>query len=208
MRHGFTLIQLPTVSRFACARGRGFTLVELLVVIAIIGILIALLLPAVQSAREAARRMQCASNMKQLGLALHNYHSSAKQFPPGFISNKQNPCGGPGCSNGNSIGAFNDPELPYMAHLFPYLDAQILFDLIDFNTSWKRHQWGDAASGTVIKTLICPSDGNGLAILPARSLPSFSNPQISKSNYLALFNGFRLMIFPAKTTLRLRPPLG
>ena len=73
------------MKRYNAARNRGFTLIELLVVIAIIAILIALLLPAVQQAREAARRSNCKNNLKQIGLALHNYEETHRIFPPGYI---------------------------------------------------------------------------------------------------------------------------
>jgi prepilin-type N-terminal cleavage/methylation domain-containing protein/prepilin-type processing-associated H-X9-DG protein len=94
-------------------RGRAaFTLVELLVVIAIIGILIALLLPAVQAAREAARRMQCGNNLKQIGLALHNYMSSVKKFPPGWVH------------NANMV---DHPFWAWGAFILPYMDLEPLY---------------------------------------------------------------------------------
>lgn len=131
-------------------RRQGFTLVELLVVIAIIGILIALLLPAVQAAREAARRAQCSNNLKQLGLALHNYHDTYKTFPsnPGgnFTSNPAR-----GCQNWYRWSG--------IASLLPYIEQTALYDQIDFSTDWNT-----GTNNTVVRrtrldsALTCPSD--------------------------------------------------
>ena len=100
----------------------GFTLIELLVVIAIIGILIALVLPAVQAAREAARRAQCRNNLKQIGLALHNYHEAHSVFPPGFICQQ------------HFLGSSQQNQWSWGAMLLPYLDENDLYNKIDFNT--------------------------------------------------------------------------
>jgi len=137
---------------------RGFTLIELLVVIAIIAVLIALLLPAVQSAREAARRSQCVNNLKQLGLAVHNYESANQVFPMQCIYNDQN-SGGPGQGvqvNGWTIG--------WPVFILPQMEQQAAFNAYNFSFS----VW-DPPSGntTVINTtvayrqmgyLLCPSD--------------------------------------------------
>lgn len=103
----------------------GFTLVELLVVIAIIGILVGLLLPAVQSAREAARRMQCSNNLKQLGLASHNYHDTLKSFPVCYFGADQ--AGYPALSSPR-FGR----QTSWMIGLLPFIEQSALFNMIDF----------------------------------------------------------------------------
>lgn len=123
----------------------GFTLVELLVVIAIIGILIALLLPAVQAAREAARRSSCTNNLKQLGLALHMHHDRDKTFPPGHYSPPQ----GTSCSNGS--------EATWWTYILPFLEQSSAYDSINWD-----HGFGcggnSVVRGHLFETAQCPSD--------------------------------------------------
>ena len=136
-------------------RRRGFTLIELLVVIAIIGVLVSLLLPAVQQAREAARRTQCKNNLKQLGLALHNYLDVANQFPPSNMQLK-------GVENGNLSDNY---AWGWLAMVSPYLDQGNLYNslnmslpLYDPNNGNKISVPNQQAAGTIVSTLLCPSD--------------------------------------------------
>jgi prepilin-type N-terminal cleavage/methylation domain-containing protein/prepilin-type processing-associated H-X9-DG protein len=134
---------------------RGFTLIELLVVIAIIAVLIALLLPAVQAAREAARRSQCVNNLKQIGLALHNYHSNNNSFPMGST---MQPFNAPGDADGWSAWSAQ-------ALMLPYLEQTQVYSAINFN--WACGTRGptstvinSTAYNTKINSFLCPSDGN------------------------------------------------
>lgn len=118
---------------------RGFTLIELLVVIAIIAVLVALLLPAVQQAREAARRMQCKNNLKQLGLAFHNYHEAQAAFPTARLSSK--------------------PQYGHMVALLPYLDQGNVFNL--FNPTAPggfADPVNQIAANTKLSIILCPSN--------------------------------------------------
>ncbi len=135
--------------RSACRRPlRGFTLIELLVVIAIIALLIALLLPAVQQAREAARRSQCQNNLRQMGLALHNYHSLHNVFPPSSTSDVNN-------------GIWRDRPWRFHLHswaslILPFLEQANVQNAIDYNVS-ALDPANRAVAAQVVPTYACPS---------------------------------------------------
>ena len=128
----------------------AFTLVELLVVIAIIGILIALLLPAVQAAREAARRAQCTNHLKQIGLALHNYHATNECFPPGSLRISATP-----------TSSWQTQHISWMARILPYIEQGPLADQIPWEEymSWcTSKEPGNSIRRISISGYLCPSD--------------------------------------------------
>lgn len=131
----------------------GFTLVELLVVIAIIGILIGLLLPAVQAAREAARRIQCSNNLKQIGLAFHNYEATHRTFPPGFISRVTGTWSG----GGNDPIPEAGPGWSFFAMILPNMELGSLHQSINFSLPIS-HQVNQTARSTRVSGYQCPSD--------------------------------------------------
>ncbi|HUY89488.1 MAG TPA: DUF1559 domain-containing protein [Pirellulales bacterium] len=135
------------------SRRQGFTLVELLVVIAIIGILIALLLPAVQAARESARRTQCNNHLKQFGIALHNYHDVFKKLPAAdsfYVT---------------SSGAVKRDDISQHARLLPYLEQENVYQYVDFNVEWSD-PLNSRAVPQRLTVFLCPSDSQ-LNVPPA-----------------------------------------
>ena len=123
-------------------RRRGFTLIEFLVVLAVIAVLVGLLLPAVQKVREAANRMKCANNLKQLGLALHNYHASWECFPPGMVS--------PGSD-------ISDATATGFTFLLPHLEQDTTYRIYHFADNWFDPSNYDAV-GIEVKIFYCPSN--------------------------------------------------
>jgi prepilin-type N-terminal cleavage/methylation domain-containing protein/prepilin-type processing-associated H-X9-DG protein len=163
------------------ARRRGFTLIELLVVIAIIGVLIGLLLPAVQKVREAANRMKCGNNLKQIGLALHNYHSTFDTFPPGTY-----------CSVNGWVSSTPQLEWVYFIHyLLPFFEQQAIYaDLGGGNWSAGRPWFASEQApwtpifGVPFQILLCPSD-------PGNPLSTHAGVPLARTNYLGFFSGLQ-----------------
>jgi prepilin-type N-terminal cleavage/methylation domain-containing protein/prepilin-type processing-associated H-X9-DG protein len=146
-----------TGGRQVNARRRGFTLVELLVVIAIIGVLVALLLPAIQAAREAARRSSCTNNMKQFGLALNSYQTALKTFPPGTCIQ-------------DASKLVSDYYASCHAMLLPYFEEAALKNLYDSKTDWKN------------QTQLQPVGTTGKCPVPATVIPVFACPSSGGEN--------------------------
>ena len=186
--------QTPSPARtLVAARGacppRGFTLVELLVVIAIIGILVALLLPAVQAAREAARRAQCQNNLKQLALAALNHMSTKKQFPEG--SRNKVPA--------TPFKQFASPRESWYPYLLPYIEEATAFDRIDFHIAMgatgtyingkytyyenSNSNTPSAPTATIVPGVLCPADSSEVVT------GSFEWGHFSFGNYPAFFGG-------------------
>ncbi len=161
------LVARQSVGRAICCRAGGFTLVELLVVIAIIGILVALLLPAVQAAREAARRASCVNNMKQVGLAMHNYLGARGEFPPGRHGCESNaaPCRCPAGKAGDS--GFSDDGSSGYVIMLPYMEEQEMYAMAHLEAGgvfnwgqspkWETNPDKNAVVRMRPPTLVCPS---------------------------------------------------
>jgi prepilin-type N-terminal cleavage/methylation domain-containing protein/prepilin-type processing-associated H-X9-DG protein len=171
-------------------RREGFTLVELLVVIAIIGILVALLLPAIQAAREAARRSQCTNNLKQIGLAIINYETAVKEYPPGRLNCD---AGSPYFDCRNDLVDQNArSSMSGFVLILPYLEEQALFDQagIDqvdgiwrWNATWKSNPARVAVVESRPSVFVCPSSTSLPTVEPRPDTTQFADIAIASGTY-------------------------
>jgi prepilin-type processing-associated H-X9-DG protein len=136
---------------------RGISVLELLVVLGIVAVLVALLLPAVQKAREAASRLHCLNNLKQIGLALHTYHGTHEQFPPGFISQLEDPNWVYPPGDPNAFPPEQGPGWSFFTLLLPFLEQQHLYRSLDL-TKAIDDPVNATARKVSLKTYLCPSD--------------------------------------------------
>ena len=151
-----TRFDRPSTTAGARPRRRAFSLVELLAVIGIVGVLLALLLPAIQVARESARRTECANQLKQLGMAAHNFHASFDRLPPGYL----------GSQPAVAVPPFDDQYIGVIPYLLPYMEAESVHERIEVDMRRERRVpggwWSDPATWAVAQTrlpfLLCPSD--------------------------------------------------
>jgi prepilin-type N-terminal cleavage/methylation domain-containing protein/prepilin-type processing-associated H-X9-DG protein len=203
---------MASVRRCSARRG-GFTLIELLVVIAIIGVLIALLLPAVQSAREAARRSQCTNNLKQFGLALHNYESANRSFPSGRIWAL--------LPNGSYPQIFSGtPNTTWFELMLPFIEQQALYNAFNYLLGAEgipgnlpNPALGFFANQTVCATKIalfqCPSDEDRVFQIPTTYAGGLlSGPVATKGNYAVSWGNTNWRQRAIGTTQYLRSPFG
>jgi prepilin-type N-terminal cleavage/methylation domain-containing protein/prepilin-type processing-associated H-X9-DG protein len=154
---------------------RGFTLIELLVVIAIIGILIGLLLPAVQKIRDSAAKAQCTNNLKQIGLALHSYHDTQGSFPPGYLDGNTNPNSTPD----NDVG----PGWGWASFLLPYVEQQNVCNQIHFSVTVGVGS-NAAISQLPLKVYLCPADGTQETIIIYDSTFTVPVVMLAHGNYV------------------------
>lgn len=165
---------------------RGFTLVELLVTIAIIGILIALLLPAVQAARESARRTQCVNNLKQMGIALQNYHDALRRFPPGYLAAAPYVDGQTDVTPGWGWAAF---LLPYMEQNSVYQSANFILPI--------QHSASARAVQTWVAPYVCPSDIVPKALYAVPSASGGTIASAAPASYAACTGSDAFEVFDA-----------
>jgi prepilin-type N-terminal cleavage/methylation domain-containing protein len=174
----------------------GFTLVELLVVLSVVGLLIALLLPAVQSAREAARRSQCLANLRQIGLASANYADGERCFPWGRVTTYDERVAGP---NPNCSAAYVDKS--YLVQLLPYLEGSVTFDAFNHQVSMFAPE-NDTPRRNGLSVFVCPSDSGESFEVPTAGMTPFIAPvpsrwKTSPTSYAGSFGAHPVLGMPA-----------